>query len=94
MVIGSNVSIGEHITIVASNHGIRKNKLHQLQAWDTTKTGVNIEDDVWIGANSVILPGVTIGRGAVVGAGSIVTKSIPSYAIVCGNPAKVLKYRT
>lgn len=94
VVIGSNVSISEHITIVASNHGIRKDKLHQLQAWDTTKTGVNIEDDVWIGANSVILPGVTIGRGAIVGAGSIVTKSVPSYAIVCGNPAKVLKYRT
>ena len=94
VVIGSNVSISEHITIVASNHGIRKDKLHQLQLWDTTKTGVTIEDDVWIGANSVILPGVVIGKGAVVGAGSIVTKSIPPYALVCGNPAKILKYRT
>ena len=52
-----------------------------------------IEDDVWIGSNSVILSGVKIGRGAVIGAGSIVTKNVPKYAIVAGNPAKVIKMR-
>ena len=50
-------------------------------------------DDVWIGTNSVVLPGVTIGKGAVIGAGTVVTKDIPEYAIAVGNPARVIKYR-
>ncbi|MBS4223347.1 CatB-related O-acetyltransferase [Lederbergia citrea] len=52
-----------------------------------------IEDDVWIGFGAQIMPGVKIGTGAVVGAGSIVTKDIPQYAVVAGVPAKVIKYR-
>lgn len=72
---------------------MKRNELHQKQHWDKTRTGIIIEDDVWIGANSVILPGVTIKKGAVVGAGSVVTKDVPSYAVVCGNPARVIKYR-
>lgn len=93
LIIGNNVSISEHITIVVSNHGIKKEELHQKQLWDTSRTGVYIDDDVWIGANSVILPGVHIYKGAIIGAGSIVTKDVPEYAIVCGNPAKIIKYR-
>src|SRR5262249_41348902 len=50
-----------------------------------------IEDDVWIGANTIVLPGVTIGRGSVIGAGSVVTKSIPSMVVAAGNPARVIK---
>ena len=52
-----------------------------------------IKNDVWIGANSVILKGVSIGNGAIVGAGAVVTKDVPDYAIVVGNPARVIKYR-
>lgn len=52
---------------------------------------VIIEDDVWIGANSIILPGVTIGKGSVIAAGSIVTKNIPPYSVAGGNPARTLK---
>jgi acetyltransferase-like isoleucine patch superfamily enzyme len=63
----------------------------------TTRTQKNvfsiIENDVWVGANSVILPGVTIHNGAIVGAGSVVTKDVPPYAIAVGSPAKVIKYR-
>ena len=54
---------------------------------------VRVGNDVWIGANSVIMPGVTIGDGVVVGAGAVVTKDVPAYAIVVGVPAKIVKYR-
>jgi len=54
---------------------------------------VKIGNDVWIGANAIILPGVTIGDGAIIGAGAIVTSDVPSYAVVAGVPAKVLRYR-
>jgi acetyltransferase-like isoleucine patch superfamily enzyme len=54
---------------------------------------VIIKNDVWIGANSVIMPGVTIGNGAIIGAGAIVTKDVPDYAIVGGIPAEIIKYR-
>ena len=54
---------------------------------------VNIGNDVWIGARVTILPGVKIGNGAIIGAGSVVTKDVPDFAIVGGNPARVIKYR-
>lgn len=54
---------------------------------------IEIEDDVWIGLNSIILSGVKIGKGAIIGAGSVVTKDVPPYAIVVGNPGKIVKYR-
>ena len=54
---------------------------------------VIVEEDVWIGMNVTLLPGVTIGRGAIIGAASVVTKSIPPYAIAVGNPAKVIKFK-
>lgn len=58
-----------------------------------TKGTIEIGNDVWIGTSAVILSGVKIGHGAVVAAGSLVTKNIPPYAIVGGNPAKIIKYR-
>lgn len=93
IIIGNNSFISQGITIVTSNHGISKNCLIAKQSWISKKGKIIVCDDVWIGANSVILPDVTIGKGAVVAAGSIVTKDVPEYAIVAGNPAKILKYR-
>lgn len=58
-----------------------------------TYAPVKIGDDVWIGTNVVILPGVTIGQGAIVGAGAVVTKDVPPYTIVVGNPAKSIRKR-
>jgi virginiamycin A acetyltransferase len=58
-----------------------------------SKGDIIIKNDVWIGVNCTILDGITIGNGAVIGAGSVVTKDVPPYAIVGGNPAKVIKYR-
>lgn len=58
-----------------------------------SKGEVSVGDDVWIGANAIIMSGVTVGTGVIVGAGSVVTKDVPPYAIVGGNPAKIIKYR-
>lgn len=91
--IGNNCAISQHVTLVCSNHGIDKGTLIQKQRWSTQNNFITIGNDVWIGANSVVLPGVTIHDGAVIGAGSIVTKDVPENAIVAGNPAKVFKYR-
>lgn len=63
----------------------------KVEAW--TKGPIVIKDDVWIGTNALILSGVTIGQGAIIAAGSVVTKDVPAYSIVGGNPAKVIKYR-
>ena len=54
---------------------------------------VIIEDDVWIGARVIILPGVTIGTGSVIGAGAVISKSIPPYSVAVGNPARIVKNR-
>lgn len=89
--IGSNCSISQQVSIIASNHGLIKNKLIQEQEW--IPGDIRIGDDVWIGCGSQILAGVEIGNGAVVAAGSLVNKDVPSYAIVAGVPAKIIKYR-
>lgn len=91
--IGNNCLISQHITIVASNHGIFSSALIKKQKWTTINNWVFIDNDVWIGANSVILPGVTIGKGSIIGAGSVVTKDIPANVIAVGNPAKIIKCR-
>lgn len=90
--IGNNVSIGPSVCIPGTNHNyMDANKLIR-KSGDTTK-GTIIKDDVWIGGNSTILDGITINQGAVIGAGSVVTKDVPEYAVVLGIPAKVIKYR-
>lgn len=91
--IGKNCMIAEFVTLVASNHKMNFGELMIEQDWDSTKCGIFIDDDVWIGANSVILPGVHIGKGCVIGAGSVVTKDVKPFSIVVGNPARILKKR-
>ena len=91
--IGNNCSISQHISIIASNHKYDRSSLIRSQLWDLKNNYVIIKDDVWVGANVVILPGVTVSRGAIIGAGSIVTKDVPEYAIILGSPARVIGYR-
>lgn len=93
IVIGDNCLISQYVTIVASNHNIQKDKPIIEQGWSKDKNYVVINDDVWIGAGSIILPGICIGKGAVIAAGSVVTKDVVEYSIVAGNPAKFIKLR-
>ncbi len=88
--IGNHVNLAQGITVTALNHNFSDtNKRIDEQGVSTNP--VTIEDDVWIGANAVILPGVTIGEHCVVAAGAVVTKDVPPHSLVAGVPAKVIK---
>ena len=102
LTIGDFCSIGENVTfVVCADHPVNhistfpfKVKCLKTESREATSKGdIILEDDVWIGQNAMILSGVTIGQGAIVAANSTVTKDVPPYAIVGGNPAKVIKYR-
>ena len=88
--IGSGVRIGNRTTILSSDHVFDNPNTPIYKQGLTTKGGVLIEDDVYIGSNVTILDGVRIGSHSVIGAGSVVTKSIPSNSVVVGNPAKII----
>ncbi len=88
--IGSHVNLAQGITVTALNHNFSETGRRIDEQGISTKH-VIIEDDVWIGANAVILPGVRIGTHSVVAAGAIVTKDVPSHSLVAGVPAKLIK---
>ena len=90
--IGNYCRFGSFVQILDNGHGFEKETLIKDQ--DAIIRETIIGDDVWVGVGAKILMGVTIGNGAVIGANSVVTKDIPSYAIAVGVPAKVIKYRT
>lgn len=102
-IIGRYCSFARTATILNANHGIDFLTLHpyaynknfgMVKNERISRTKCIIEDDVWLGHNSTILPNVKrIGRGSIVAAGAVVTKDVPEYAIVAGSPAKVIKYR-
>jgi maltose O-acetyltransferase len=90
--IGNNVLIGPHLMIFTQNHNFGdRTKLIREQG--ATRKPVIIEDDVWIGARVILLPGVTMGRGSVVAAGAVVTKSFPPFSIIGGVPARIIGNR-
>lgn len=105
--IGSFCSIAEGVTVIINGDhrtdwittypfSSLPNKwphADDIKGHPTSKGPVTIGNDVWIGSRAFILSGVTIGDGAVIGANAVVTKNVPAYAIVAGNPAKVIKYR-
>jgi maltose O-acetyltransferase len=86
--IGDNVMIGPGTLITSVGHPLSPKGRREHQAFAKP---VNIENDVWIGGNVVILPGINIGRGSVIGAGSVVTKDIPAFSVAVGSPARVIK---
>jgi carbonic anhydrase/acetyltransferase-like protein (isoleucine patch superfamily) len=89
---GDGVRIASHVSIVGFNHGFDDPTV-PIHVQKHESLGITIEDDVWIGANAVVLDGVTVGKGAVIAAGAVVSKDVPPLAIVGGVPAKVVRYR-
>lgn len=94
-VIGKNVMMGPDVVFIGSNHNHRFDDLSRpmCQSGKVESGPVVVGDNVWIGTRVIILPGCKVGDGAVVGAGAVVTKDVPDYAVVAGNPAKVIKLR-
>jgi acetyltransferase-like isoleucine patch superfamily enzyme len=90
--IGKGCLIGPNVVMRTASHRYDKQSTHiRLQGHESAD--ICIADDVWIGANTVILGGVSVGKGAIIGAGAVVTKDIPDFAVAVGVPAKLIKYR-
>lgn len=89
--IESGVLLASYISIMGHNHGMNPESEFSYGGQPLIPQDVHIKQGAWIGERVCILPGVTIGKKAIVGAGSVVTKNVPDYAIVAGNPAKILK---
>lgn len=93
LTIGNHVMMGPDTIIYTKNHETKRTDIPMIEQGITAPREVTIEDDVWIGARVVILPGVCIGKGSIVAAGSVVTKDVQPYTIVGGVPAKKIKSR-
>jgi len=91
IMIGDNTIIGPGSFITSDNHGTKRNQLIREQPGD--ERDIIIGSDVWLGAYSIVLPGIKIGDGAVIAAGSVVTKDVAPYTIVAGVPAKEIGQR-
>lgn len=91
--IGNRVLIGYGSKILSTNHRIPENINDPIRFSGHENKAVHIEEDVWIGANVVILPGVKIKKGSVIAAGAVVTKEVPEYSIIAGVPGKIIRSR-
>ena len=91
--IGRNVMMGKDVTIITTNHNFSRIDIPMNQQGFKSEEPVEIDDDVWISDRVIILPGVHVEQGVIIGAGSVVTKDIPKYAIVGGNPAQIIRIR-
>jgi acetyltransferase-like isoleucine patch superfamily enzyme len=92
LAIGKAVGIGPRVTILTSEHRLDFPDIPVIHA-EISFSKVTVEDGSDIGAGALILPGVTIGRGAVVGGGAVVTRDVPPFSVVAGNPARVIRDR-
>lgn len=92
-IIGNNVMIAPYTMILNYGHNIDDVNVPMTEQGVKYYRQTLIEDNVWIGARTIILPGIKIGTGAVIGAGSVVTKDVESYTVVAGNPAKLIRSR-
>ncbi len=93
LIVGNDVMMGPECVIFSRHHNFSNTEIPmRLQGYQQPKP-CTIGNDVWIGRRVMIMPGVKIGNGVIIGAGAVVTKDVPDYAVVGGVPAKVLKYR-
>jgi len=92
IVIGDNVMMGPDVVILTQNHRY-DDITRPMREQGYERAPVIIEDDVWIGTRVIVLPGVRIGQGSIIAAGAVVTRDIPPFSVVGGNPAKVIKKR-
>jgi acetyltransferase-like isoleucine patch superfamily enzyme len=90
--IGSDVLMGPRVALLAEDHNLGSAD-EPIKAQGVTRLPIAIEDDVWLGAGAIVTGGVTIGRGSVVAAGSVVTKDVAAYSVVAGVPAKLVRSR-
>jgi acetyltransferase-like isoleucine patch superfamily enzyme len=91
IIIGENCILAQKVSVIGANHDIEPNKVYRNQMWEANRSGVEIGNNVWIGANAIILPGVRIADNCVIGAGAVVTKNVPSNQIWGGVPAKLIR---
>ncbi|MBN1816157.1 MAG: hypothetical protein JW828_02280 [Sedimentisphaerales bacterium] len=92
--IGDDVGIAPDVVVLSSNHNTEDITVPMNRQGQQASQPVHIGNDVWIGTRAILLPGVHIGEHSIIGAGSVVTKDVPAYAVVGGNPAKVIRFRT
>jgi acetyltransferase-like isoleucine patch superfamily enzyme len=90
IVIGDNVLVGPGVQVLAVNHALADGT-RPIRDQGITAVGIRIDDDCWIGAGAIILDGVTVGRGACVGAGAVVTRTVPPRTLVVGVPARIVR---
>lgn len=88
--IGNDIMLAQNIVMSGLNHGY-EDITKSIHDQPVTTAQITIEDQAWIGANAIIVAGITVGKHAVVAAGSVVTKDVPAFSIVAGNPAKLMK---
>lgn len=91
--IGKDVMMGPECIIYARNHAFDRTDIPMIDQGFEKEKPVTIEDDVWIGGRVTIMPGVTVHKGAILAAGAVVTKDVPAFSIVGGNPANIIKSR-
>lgn len=90
---GNDVMMAPDVLIITENHETSNPSKPMISQGQAQSRPVKIGNDVWIGARAIILPGVEINDHSIIGAGSVVTRNVPEYAVVGGNPARVIKFR-
>lgn len=93
LLIGDNVMMGPDVLLISENHEFSDCHNPMIEQGQSPSRVIQIGNDVWIGARAIILPGIQVCDHSIIAAGSVVTKSVPEYAVVGGNPASVIKFR-
>ena len=92
-IIGDDVLIAQHVALLAVTHNHEDINVPISAQGSTAPDPVIVENQVWIGRNVIVMPGIRLGKGSIIGAGAVVTKSVPPFAIMGGVPAKIIRYR-